>query len=389
MPEYLSPGVYAEEIASRAHSIEAASTDLALFAGVLPGDPDPEPRVVTSWQEFVDAWDSSSHLDLAGVASPNYLAYAAHAYFQNGGRRLCVVPVGSTSGGPQAGDYAAALAASLVASRQASADISLVHAPGASTWAQREAIEDVLVAHVEDEPGRFLILDPPAAQDLAQVRAQRARLDTSHAALYYPWVIASDALAAAGAASVTLPPGGFMCGIHVRTITEQGIHKPPANSVILGALDFETRLNELQQDVLNPEGINCLRAFEGRGLRVWGARTMGSDPEWKYINVRRYFDYLQRSLDRGTRWAAFERNDETLWSNLRSAIEAFLFDEWRNGALQGSKPEQAWFARCDRSTMTQDDIDQGRLVCLVGVAPLVPAEFVVLRITQSTAGTAG
>jgi Bacteriophage tail sheath protein len=384
MPEYLSPGVYVEETTYHARSIEAASTDLTLFVGVLPGDPDPTPRVVTHWQAFVEVWGNSSCIDLAGIAAPNYLAHAAHAYFENGGSRLCVAPVGGTSGEPQASDYAAAFASSL-----ALADVSLVNAPGASTWAQREAIEDVLVAHVEDESGRFLILDPPAAQDLAEVRAQRARLDTSHAALYYPWVIANDALTAAGVASVALPPGGFMCGIHVRTLIEKGVHKAPANSMIRGALDFETRLNQSQQEVLNPEGINCLRAFEGRGLRVWGARTMGSDPEWKYINVRRYFDYLQRSLDRGTRWAMFERNDETFWKILRSIIGDFLHNEWRNGALQGSKPEQAWFVRCDRSTMTQEDIDQGRLVCLVGVAPLVPAEFVVFRLSQSTADTAG
>jgi phage tail sheath protein FI len=378
MPEYLSPGVYAEETSYRRRSIEAASTDLTLFVGMLPGDPDPAPRVVTSWHAFVDAWGSSSRIDLGGITFPNYLAYAAHAYFENGGSELCVVPVGGAS------DYAAALASSL-----ALADISLVHAPGASMWAQREAIEDLLVAHVDDAPGRFLILDPPAAQDLAQVRAQRARLDTPHAALYYPWVVADDALATAGAASIALPPGGFICGIHVRTALEQGLHKPPTNSEVRGALDFETRLNRLQQELLNPEGINCLRAFEGRGLRVWGARTMSSDPEWKYINVRRYFDYLQRSLDRGTRWAVFERNDEPLWGHLRSVIDAFLLDEWRNGALQGSKPEQAWFARCDRSTMTQDDIDQGRLVCVVGVAPLKPAEFVVFRLSQPTADTTG
>ena len=384
MPEYPSPGVYAEEITCRLRSIEAASTDLTLFVGVLPGDPGPEPRVVTSWHEFVDAWGGSPRIDLAGVESPDYLAYAAHAYFQNGGGKLCVAAVDGTRGEPQAGDYAAALASSL-----ALTDISLVHAPGASTWAQREAIEDVLVAHVENTPGRFLILDPRAARNLAQVRAQRARLDTSHAALYYPWIIANDALATAGAASITLPPGGFMCGIHVRTALEQGIHKPPANTEVRGALGFETLLNKSQQEVLNPEGINCLRAFEGRGLRVWGARTMGSDPEWKYINVRRYFDYLQRSLDRGTRWAVFEPNGETLWKNLRSAVEDFLHDEWSNGALQGDKPELAWFVKCDRSTMTPDDIDQGRLVCLVGVAPLVPAEFVVFRISQSTANTAG
>ncbi|MEO6102258.1 MAG: hypothetical protein ABIP44_01295, partial [Pseudoxanthomonas sp.] len=148
MPKYPSPGVYTEEITGHARSIQAASNDLTLFVGVPPGDSSPEARVVTGWQEFVDIWGRPSRIDLAGASSPNYLAYAAHAYFQNGGSRLCVAPVGATGGEPEAGDYAAALASSL-----AFADISLVHAPGASTWAQREAIEDVLVAHVEDEPG--------------------------------------------------------------------------------------------------------------------------------------------------------------------------------------------------------------------------------------------
>jgi len=137
--------------------------------------------------------------------------------------------------------------------------------------------------------------------------------------------------------------------------------------------------------VLNPEGVNCFRFFEGRGMRLWGARTISSDPEWKYVNVRRYFAYLERSIDRGTQWAVFEPNGEQLWANVRRTIEDFLLNEWTNGALLGDKPEKAYFVKCDRSTMTQNDLDNGRLVCLIGVAPLRPAEFVIFRIGQWTA----
>jgi hypothetical protein len=136
---------------------------------------------------------------------------------------------------------------------------------------------------------------------------------------------------------------------------------------------------------LNPEGINCFRFFEGRGYRLWGARTISSDPEWKYISVRRYFAYLEHSVDKGTQWAVFENNNEALWANIRRTVEDFLFNEWRSGALMGSKPEEAFFVRCDRSTMTQNDLDNGRLICLVGVAVVKPAEFVIFRIGQWTA----
>jgi phage tail sheath protein FI len=155
--------------------------------------------------------------------------------------------------------------------------------------------------------------------------------------------------------------------------------------VVNGAIGFETLLNKAQQEVLNPEGINCFRFFEGRGFRLWGARTISSDPEWKYVNLRRYFAYLEHSIDKGTQWAVFEPNGELLWGNVRRTIEDFLLNEWTMGALLGDKPERAYFVKCDRSTMTQNDLDNGRLVCLIGVAPLRPAEFVIFRIGQWTA----
>ena len=153
----------------------------------------------------------------------------------------------------------------------------------------------------------------------------------------------------------------------------------------LGKITQLDTVNKAQQELLNPEGINCFRYYEGRGMRLWGARTMSSDPEWKYVNVRRYFAYLEHSIDKGTQWAVFEPNGERLWANVRRTIEDFLFNEWQMGALLGDKPEKAYFVRCDRSTMTQNDLDNGRLVCLIGVAPLKPAEFVIFRIGQWTA----
>jgi uncharacterized protein len=162
------------------------------------------------------------------------------------------------------------------------------------------------------------------------------------------------------------------------------VHKAPANEVVRGALGFEVMLNKGQQDVLNPEGINCFRFFEGRGNRLWGARTASSDPEWKYVNLRRYFAYLERSIERGTQWVVFENNSEPLWANVRRTIEDFLFNEWKQGHLMGDKPESSYFVKCDRTTMTQNDFDNGRLVCLIGVAPVRPAEFVIFRIGQWT-----
>ena len=229
---------------------------------------------------------------------------------------------------------------------------------------------------------RVAIVDSRKAQSIGEVRQFRAGFDSKHMAFYYPWVKILDPVTRK---EIVLPPSGFIAGIYARNDIERGVWKAPANEVVSGAIGFELMLNKAQQEVLNPEGINCFRYFEGRGMRLWGARTMSSDPEWKYVNVRRYFAYLERSIDKGTQWAVFEPNGERLWANVRRTIEDFLLNEWQMGALLGEKPEKAYFVRCDRSTMTQNDLDNGRLVCLIGVAPLKPAEFVIFRIGQWTA----
>jgi len=267
-------------------------------------------------------------------------------------------------------------------------DISIVAAPGSTFGlengyrANAATIVTALIGHAERMRYRIAVLDSGNEQSIAQVRAMRAKIDSKYAALYYPWVRVLDPVTRT---EIYLPPSGFVSGIYARNDIERAVYKAPANEVVTGALGFELMLNKSQQDILNPEGINCFRFFEGRGMRLWGARTISSDPEWKYVNLRRYFAYLERSIDRGTQWAVFEPNGNQLWGNVRRTIEDFLLNEFQMGALLGDKPEKAYFVKCDRTTMTQNDLDNGRLVCLIGVAPLRPAEFVIFRIGQWTA----
>ncbi|HEY9283006.1 MAG TPA: phage tail sheath subtilisin-like domain-containing protein, partial [Pyrinomonadaceae bacterium] len=266
-------------------------------------------------------------------------------------------------------------------------DISIVAAPGstddyAARRTQADAAVKALISHAERMRYRIAVLDSGENQSISEVREMRAKLDSSYAALYYPWVRVLDPVTNT---ERNLPPSGFVAGIYARNDVNRAVYKAPANEVVNLAVGFEKMINRAQQEVLNPEGVNCFRYFEGRGMRLWGARTISSDPEWKYVNLRRYFAYLERSIDKGTQWAVFEPNGPRLWDNVRSTVADFLLNEWTMGALLGDKPERAYFVRCDRSTMTQNDLDNGRLVCLVGVAPLRPAEFVIFRIGQWTA----
>jgi phage tail sheath protein FI len=267
-------------------------------------------------------------------------------------------------------------------------DVAIVAVPGATFGYERAfrdeaaAIVNATIRHAERMRYRIAVLDSGEGQGISDVAAMRGTIDTTHAALYYPWITVLDPITRA---ELQLPPSGFVCGIYARNDVERAVWKAPANEVVGGAIGFERLLNKAQQEVLNPLGVNCFRFFEGRGHRLWGARTASSDPEWKYVNLRRYFAYLENSIDRGTQWAVFEPNGERLWANVRATISDFLFNEFQNGALLGEKPEHAFFVTCDRSTMTQNDLDNGRLICLIGVAPTYPAEFVIFRIGQWTA----
>jgi len=271
-------------------------------------------------------------------------------------------------------------------------DIAIVALPDGGTYDDslicRQAA-DRLITHAELMRYRIAVVDAPVGSSMTEIRAFKGRFDSKYAALYHPWIEILDPTerAAQGAPPrrILLPPSGFVTGIYARSDIERGVFKAPANEVVRGLTKFELNINKARQDVLNPEGINALRFFEGRGNRVWGARTMSSDPEWKYVNVRRLFIYIEHSIDKGTQWAVFEPNNQRLWANIRSTVEDFLLVLWKEGALLGSKPEEAYFVRCDRTTMTQNDLDNGRLICLIGIAPTKPAEYVIFRIGQWTA----
>jgi uncharacterized protein len=262
-------------------------------------------------------------------------------------------------------------------------EIAICAVPG--MWSQ--TVQAALIDHCELLKDRFAILDPPDGESIDGIGAFRQVLDTEYAALYYPWCITVDP---STSQNVHVPPSGLMAGIYANTDQSRGVHKAPANVVIQGinlvgglAADITKR----EQDVLNPVGINALRFFPGRGELVWGARTLSSDTDWTYINVRRLFIYVEKSIFNGTQWVVFEPNNDQLWALVRQSITAFLSTVWQTGALAGTTQDQAFFVQCDRTTMTQDDLDNGRLICIIGLAPVYPAEFVIFRFEQMTASS--
>jgi phage tail sheath protein FI len=268
------------------------------------------------------------------------------------------------------------------------ASISIIGAPGITD----QFTQSALITQCENLKYRFAILDPApptsATTGVQDIQNQRDLYDTKYAAIYYPRVVVTDPLTDS---LLTIPPSGHMAGIYAQTDDSRGVWKAPANIVINGINSLEVKLSKGDQDILNPEPNNicCLRDFEaqGRGLRVYGARCITSLTEWKYINVRRLFIFLEASLDQGTQWAVFEPNDQRLWNQLIQSVSAFLTTIWREGGLMGAKAEEAFFVNCGRDTMSQDDIDNGRLIMLVGVAPVFPAEFVIIRIGQWAGGS--
>ncbi len=308
-----------------------------------------------------------------------------------GPRYLIRLTGGSDGLEPQPRDYAGEVdernGSRGLAALEGVEDVSIVLTPAAAASARdiHQAVVLEVQKHCRRLRYRIGLVDSRHGQTLAEVQALRDQFSDDRLALYYPWVVISDPRPGGDGGPLAVPPSGFLAGILARTDVERGVHKAPANTPVLGALDLDQHINRFQQELLNPRGINCLRRFPGRGMRVWGARTLSGDPQWKFLNVRRYFLFLERSIYKGTQWAVFEPNGERLWASVRSSVEDFLFNEWRAGHLLGDSPRQAYFVRCDRSTMTQNDIDNGRLVCEVGVAPLTPAEFVVFRIGQKTA----
>lgn len=258
-------------------------------------------------------------------------------------------------------------------------NVSIMAIPGVTD----ANVQAALIAFCENKASCFAILDLP--QDLKrtnEVADFRNMYDSTYAAVYHPWLEMFDA---GSRRTAYFPPSGAMAGIYARVDTERGVHKAPANEIVRGCTGLSCSYNDAEQDILNPQGVNLIRAFTGRGIRVWGARTISSNGLWKYINVRRLFIYIEQSIKNNTNWVVFEPNSEVLWGRVIRTIESFLATCWRDGALAGTTPEQAYYVECGPTTMTQDDIDNGRLICNIGIAPVKPAEFVIFRITQKTA----
>ncbi|MEU5847087.1 phage tail sheath family protein [Saccharopolyspora shandongensis] len=266
-------------------------------------------------------------------------------------------------------------------------DLMSAHQRGLIDAEGVKTVQLAAISHCEQMGDRVAVLDAPPGLNAQQVRNWRmdqAGYDSRYATLYYPWIKVFDP---ASGRNTLVPPSGHVAGVWARSDAERGVHKAPANEVIRGAVDLEINLSKGEQDLLNPIGVNCVRAFPGRGIRIWGARTLSSDPAWRYLNVRRLFNYLEESILIGTQWVVFEPNDDRLWSSIRRNISAFLHEAWRDGALFGRTAEEAFFVKCDRENNPTESIDLGQVVCDIGVAPVKPAEFVIFRLSQFSDST--
>jgi len=274
-------------------------------------------------------------------------------------------------------------------------DVTMVLVPDLVTAATKEdgsidlgmwkSVQTALINHCEAQANRMAVLDAPPGMSVQQIKEWRtdvAMYDSQFAAFYYPWIKVMNPAPTNGDDEILIPPSGHMAGLWARVDETRGVWKAPANEVVRGALDVEMPITKAEQGLLNPIGINCIRPFGTRGIRVWGARTLSSDSDWRYINVRRLFNMVEQAIMDGTQWVVFEPNDQKLWEGVKRTVASFLRGLWRDGALFGSTPDQAFFVKCDAENNPPDSIDEGKLIVEVGIAPVKPAEFVIFRISQ-------
>ncbi|NJL79232.1 MAG: phage tail sheath family protein [Richelia sp. RM2_1_2] len=388
MPTYLSPGVYVEEIASGSAPIVGVGTSIAAFIGtikvanevsegeILTPATDSENtttfskistskgeiKLITNFTEFKKLFGDFSSDAPEGQ---NTLAHGVYGFFRNGGTRCYVTWI---SGESEVND--------VLDKFEAIDEITIVAAPGSLDL--RDDIKD----HCEKMGDRIAVLDSEEDIDLSNTEdiKKLKPFNSAYAALYFPWIKVFDP---ATNRNIDIPPSGHIAGVYARVDGQRGVHKAPANETILGALDLKYNLSQSKQDGLNPDGINCIRLLNGN-IRVWGARTLGGDAntEFKYVNIRRHFNYLRDSINKGTQWVVFEPNTPELWAKIRRNISAFLMMEWRQGALFGTTPQEAFYVKCDAETNPPEVRDLGQVVTEIGVAVVKPAEFVIFRISQ-------
>jgi phage tail sheath protein FI len=401
---YLSPGVYIEEVDRGTKPIEAVGTSTAAFIGESAVGPTNEAVLVTNWAQYTRTFGDFGH--------STHLAHAVYGFFNNGGTKAFICNVSPKTMTPEqaakeaekkeseakaapAGKAAPAAAPAAAAGVNPALfigkdegpgrrtglnvfndipEINLVMAPGQS----EPAIQDAVISHCENNKYRFAILD--AAEELGKdgIAKMPKPRDSQYAAYYFPWIQVYDP----EKGNIFVAPSGHMAGIYARSDSERGVHKAPANEIVRGALGLRYNITRPEQDFLNPRGINCIRNMGDRGIRVWGARTISSDPSWRYINVRRLFLMIEQSIEIGTQWVVFEPNSETLWKRVSRDITAFLLRIYNSGALMGKTPEEAFYVKCDAETNPPEVVDAGQMVCEIGISPVKPAEFVIFRIGQ-------
>lgn len=405
MATYLSPGVYIEEVDRGTKPIEAVGTSTAAFIGESALGPTNEPVLVTNWAQYSRIFGDFRH--------SQHMAHAVYGFFNNGGSKAFVCNVAEKTVTPEEFDKkgadskpaeakgdgktpATAPAAPAGPARSNPAlyigkdegpgrrtglnvfndilEISLVAAPGQT----EPAIQDAVLSHCENMKYRFAVLDAPEELGREGVAKLPKPRDSNYGAYYFPWIQVYDP----EKGNIYVPPSGHMAGVYARSDSERGVHKAPANEIVRGALGLKYSISRAEQDFLNPRGINCIRNMGDRGIRIWGARTVSSDPSWRYINVRRLFIMVEQSIEIGTQWVVFEPNDHTLWKRVKRDITAFLKRVYGSGALMGKTPEEAFFVKCDEETNPPEVVDAGQMVCEIGLAPVKPAEFVIFRIGQ-------
>ncbi len=374
---YLSPGVYVEEVDRGSKPLEMVGTSTAGFIGETSIGPVNQPVLCTNWSQFTKAFGDFQHSE--------HLAHAVYGFFNNGGGKCFVLNVGAADGEKKAGkaglyigtDNGPGTRTGLKAFEDVD-EINIVCAPGQTD----PVIHDAVLSHCENMRYRFAILDPPEVIEKGGVDKLGKPRDSKYGAYYFPWLEVYDPYKG----NVFQPPSGYMAGVYARSDGERGVHKAPANELVRGALGLKYNITRGEQDILNPKGINCIRTFPNRGIRVWGARTISSDASWRYVNVRRLFNMVEQSIELGTQWVVFEPNDAKLWKRITRDIGAFLMRLWRQGALFGSTPEEAFYVKCDSETNPPEVIDAGQLICEIGMCPVKPAEFVIFRIGQMPSG---
>ena len=378
MPTYLSPGVYVEEVAGTP-PIVGVGTSTAGFIGTIntgggfsmPAKPDgsgpyiiaplDEPRLVTNWDQF--------RVQFGDFQAGNLnLAHGVYGFFNNGGTRVWVARTADVT---NSGSVRTTLA-----KFEAIDEIAIVAAPGA----RDSGVQTEIINHCANLKSRFAILDGQVTTTITPAAIKGGVGNSDYAALYFPQIQVYDPVSKG---NIFVQPSGHMAGIYARVDANRGVHKAPANEVVQGALGLEYKLSKNEQDGLNPSGVNAIRNLNGN-IRVWGARTLGGDAngEYKYVNVRRLMIFLRESIDQGTLFVVFEPNAQPLWKKIRRSVGAFLTNVWRDGALFGVTPEQAFYVKCDESTNPPEVRDLGQVVTEIGVAIVKPAEFVIFRITQ-------